>query len=270
MTALNLKREGHLIFINNPDTRVKLRYNLKLKCMEKYVPKKNDWHQAINQYAFFRPFSISDLQCEEEHFKKLIVVTEKMNPRCTNLSSFFSRMHEALVYENYEREGLETECHVNHSGYGYLNKCVLTKPLEFYHRDLINFFKKYKLKITVELEKVFISDYQLMKNIVMALSCLELEENEIKDFFSDAVYRIGTIKELIKSNYEIKALINYVVKYLKPFENLRYDESLTLLNDYYSMANKIGRDVKKYPKYLRSIHDIISANYNASKESIMK
>ena len=32
------------------------------------------------------------------------------------------------------------------------------------------------------------------------------------------------------------------------------------------MANTIGRDVKKYPKYLRSMHDIITANYNSYKK----
>ena len=31
------------------------------------------------------------------------------------------------------------------------------------------------------------------------------------------------------------------------------------------MASKIGREVKKYPKYLRSMHDIITSNYNAYK-----
>jgi len=39
--------------------------------------------------------------------------------------------------------------------------------------------------------------------------------------------------------------------------------SIELLHDYFQMASKIGRNVKKYPKYLRSMHDIITSNFKA-------
>jgi len=52
---------------------------------------------------------------------------------------------------------------------------------------------------------------------------------------------------------------------LLPFEGLRIGEGLRLLRDYYSMADQIGRKVKKYPKYLSSMHDIISVNHKVFK-----
>ena len=59
--------------------------------------------------------------------------------------------------------------------------------------------------------------------------------------------------------------MEYIVNYLNVFENIDINDALELLSDYYRMAKDIGRDVKKYPKYLRSMHDIISANYDAYK-----
>jgi hypothetical protein len=38
-----------------------------------------------------------------------------------------------------------------------------------------------------------------------------------------------------------------------------------LLRDYYRMGHTIGRDIKKYPTYLRSMHDIIQVNFETYK-----
>ena len=109
---ITLTRDKHIIYILNPKfPDVKLRFDLKNQRMEKL--KKGEWIKVDRQYAFFNGWSINDIVCEEEHFKGMILQTAKLNPYCTSLSSFISRMGEALNYENYIREGIKAECCVS-------------------------------------------------------------------------------------------------------------------------------------------------------------
>jgi len=146
---------------------------------------------------------------------------------------------------------------------------VLTKPLEFYSKNVINFFKKMSIIVTLDIEGAFIENYRLMNDFTQALSAsTEIDEANKKLFFEIVCgRRREDFQRLVKEyKYEPVALCSYACNYLHPFENLQLDESLNLLKDYYSMANLIGRDVKKYPKYLKSMHDIITSNFNAYKQ----
>lgn len=263
---LILKRDKNLIYIRSNNSKDILRYNLTAKYLEKYNSLKNKWVIVKQQYIFFRDFTINDIECEEEHFKKMIEKAKYLNPSCKNLSSFITRLHESLNYENYEKMGLKTECHVNYWG-RRRSKTILEEPLEFYSRDVIKFFINNKIEVTKKIENAFKKDYELMKNVINIISDDKYTLIERNDFLQDIISSITELKSLVISyKYNIKSLINYIYGYLKPFENIEPDEALELLSDYYSMANKIGRDVKKYPKYLKSMHDIITSNYNSFKK----
>ena len=97
----------------------------------------------------------------------------------------------------------------------------------------------------------------------------DFSDVEKKELFVEIIDRndyLADFKELIETyNYDIVALCKFLIQYLKPFENINIKEGINLLKDYYGMANKIERNVKKYPKYLKSMHDIITINYNAFK-----
>lgn len=262
-----LKRKKHLIYIENPESDVKLRYNLKRWCMEKKDKRDGEWKLSKQQYSFFRGFSVRDVECEEEKFKDMLQKSEHLNPFCESLSTFFNRLNEALVYENYSTFGVKAKCSVSRWDRRYRVKEVLTKPVEFYHKDIINFFKKYDIEVTPSIEKAFIRHYKAMKNIIYSLENSKIENEEKIEFFYSACYDSTIIRLIDEFNYDLPSLISYVFEYLKPFENLRLRESLEELYDYYRMAKLIGRNVKKYPKYLRSMHDIITANYNAYEKN---
>ena len=105
-----------------------------------------------------------------------------------------------------------------------------------------------------------------MTSIFNELDKLDIQEEEKIKFINQITYS-NTYSDLIyllkEEKYEVRALIKYLLEYLAPFENLEEREAIELLKDYYFMAKAIGRDIKKYPKYLKSIHDIITSNFNA-------
>lgn len=263
-----LERKKHFIYIKNAKSNDRLRYNLKEWQMEKKNKKTGEWRLSKQQYKFFRAFSIKDVECEEEKFKEMLKKTKQLNPFCYSLSTFFSRLNQALAYENYSSLGVKTKCYVSRWDRKYRVKEILTKPVEFYHKDIINFFKKYEIEVTPEIEKAFIRNYQIMKKIIYALENSNIEDKQKINFFEECIYSHSTIINLVREfNYDLPSLINYLFEYLKPFENLDLGDATSELYDYYRMAKLIGRNVKKYPKYLRSMHDIITANYNAYQKN---
>jgi len=229
---LILKREKHIIYIDNPKfPEKKLRYDLVNQRMEQ-LGKRKEWLPTSRQYAFFYSLSIPDIFCKEEHFKDLIQKTSQLNPRCTSLSTFFTRLHQALVYENYIQEGIKTQCSCD---WGYQR--ILTKPLEFYNRKVIAFFKKYKIEVTCDVERCFIEDCKFMNLIMEEIDQDYLDHVDKKDLFDSLVhnsYIRESIRDLMKKyNYDLTALIKYVYNYLKPFENLDFRTSIEQLKDYF-------------------------------------
>lgn len=277
MNKLILKRDKHIIYINNEKDKShnQLRYDLIKKQMEKYYYDKGEWKVVKHQYEFFSKFSISSIECEEEHFKKLIELAAKINLGCVSVSTFITRLDEVLPFENYIWEEIPFDLYAIRDYYGSIQKRGITKPLSFYNKNVVRFFKEFGIKITEDVENAFINNQQFLNNVIETLQGLEINRNEKQEIFNYIIRASryagtengGPIKKLLTiHNYDLKALINYIYGYLKPFENFTdVQDILETLEDYYRMAKVIGRDVKKYPKYLRSMHDIITSNFNAYK-----
>lgn len=270
MKPLILKRDRHIIKIINQEMEKTLRYDLKKMSMQK-MDKDGNWICVETQYPFFHGYHMGDIECPEEKFMKLIEKASYLNPTCQSVSTFISRLSNALVYENYIAQGIETECsRSRRRRWGGGERKILTKPLEFYSRHTINFIKKHKVRITVDMERCFINNKEWMERLIEALDYCDINDEQKKEFFLDLTYGdavYGHLIALIKDyRYDIKSLVNYLFNYLLPFENLGPRDSVCDLADYYRMANTMGRDVKKYPKYLRSMHDIITANFKSFKK----
>lgn len=269
MPKIILTREKHIINIFNESTGKMLRYNLKEMSLQKYDASYDKWFNVERQYAFFKNCSIYDLVCPEEKFSKLIEKSRHMNSNCSNLSTFISRLNYVMAHENFINAGIRTP--LTSSRYGRRNnERSIKRPYEWYTKHMIKFLKKFDIEVTVSVEQTFEKKYNLMEKIVVFLLDCEYRDNDIKDLFRAITgnnSRDDEFFELVERyNYEIKSLINYLLGYLRPFENLAPYNSLHHLRDYYRMASQIGRDVKKYPKYLRSMHDIITSNFNAYKK----
>ena len=265
MTKVILTRDKHLINIKIPDREGQVRYDLINKRMEKYH--KGNWICVEKQYKFFRDVGINDIETEEKHFLELIEKTMKINPFCSSLSTFISRLGSALIYENYIQEGIEAECYASRHRYG---SSILQKPLNFYRRDTINFFKNNHVMVTERVERAFSGNYEFLSNLVPLIDLCAVTEEVKKEVFEELVrsdYSLQRFKELVNVyKFDQLSLLKYFMEYLYPFENIKTYDGINLLCDYYKMGVQIGRNIKKYPKYLKSIHDILTANYNAYKQ----
>lgn len=269
MTIIKLKKNKHLIEISKEGTEKKLRYDLK----KKYMLRKNEkgiWQHVCHQYPYFMNCRISDIECEDEKFRKMIEVVQKLNPDCISISTFISRLDEGSIFENYIEQGVDFEIMVYRDYYGGWNNRSIEKPLSYYNVNTINFFKEKKIKLTRNIERIFGENKKILEEVIQLFYNKNMEKEKIKKLFDDLMYssyRIDPFQQLINDyKYEIKSLINYIYNYLEPFEGIRFSDAVNFLKDYNRMASAIGRNIKKYPKYLKSIHDIISINYNVYKE----
>lgn len=256
-------REKHFLYFTLPDSRCDVRYDLNEQVMQ-YFNKDRVWETREKCYSYFNGFSINDLSSEEEHFVKLIENARRLNCNCTHLSTFISRLGESLVGEQYSQAGIEFECS-GQGHYSYDRKNIITKPLNYYPKQLITLFKKSNFKVTTDFEDNYIENEKLMGKLVNILFDMQLDNEQIKDFLNHCDnYGFRNFVTLINEyNYDIKSLLNFIYNYLIPFENLSFSNSSQLLRDYYRMGSEIGRKLKRYPKYLKSMHDIITSNYNA-------
>lgn len=260
---MTMEREKHLIFFFNPKIpQKKIRYNLKKKRMERYIEKEKIWAPAFHEYEFFRGHAVYNINCPEEKFEKLLRKVIDLNPNCSSLSTFVTRFNDALVYENFIDNGVLTECRAQTR---WNHKRVLTKPAEFYSKPILNFLRNNEIILTCHLESAFTNYYSILEKAVLIIDKLDVPKKEKSDIFlaiADS-YRFNSLIQTHK--YDMDALIKYVASYLVPFENYSYCDAFSDLEDYFTMANAIGRNIKKYPKYLKSMHDIISSNYKAYK-----
>jgi len=261
---LYLTRERHLIYIYKPLNNKTIRYNLKEKKLQKQN-KEGEWCNVETQYTFFRGYSVYDLVVKEEKFKQLINTSKTINASCSSLSSFISRLNNALVYEGYISEGVRHNVRPIRDGWD--RNHTISKELNYYDKNVIKFFKEVDFFVDRSFEDTYVNNSEFMIKTIQILRSLDLDNEQKKKTLGN-IYQYSRLFNILVNdyNYDIKALIEYVVKYLKPFENLSFYKALNYLTDYYRMASMIGRKIKKYPKYLSSMHDIIMANYNAYKK----
>lgn len=274
MTGLLLKKSRHLLYVINRETKKFVRFNLKTKSLEKkYV--RSGWKAVEYQYDFFRGFKLVDLHYEDEKFYNLIKLSRKYNPRCSSLSTFIARLAECLVYEGFILEGIRFELDRDCWNGNYIH---LKHPLHDYDKITVKLLKDADYRITREFEKVFFgenryreddneNDKIFYRNLFSTVLEMNLDHDKSKELIGALIDSKARLKEMINEwKFDRKALLGYIVEYLDPFENVRYRDGIRTLHDYYNMAVQIGRKAKKYPKYLRSMHDIFSANFDAYKK----
>jgi hypothetical protein len=272
-----IRQEGRYLYFQN-DTGDEVRYDLKEKQMEsknRYL----EWIPRKQLYKFFKGKSIENLKahptCTEATavkfyriFKSIIAsIKNSSRHKGSTFSYFLSKFSEYSVVEEYESLGINyNERHIRDY-----------RSLKGANKDVIKVLQKIRtrtipaavIKRNVTLDNLCFAEEKI--NFFSAICRIMLDEDynedEIWSILEDFNYREDIWTDLVKTyNYDMKALMNYLIKYLIPFENCKPYNSIILLRDYYRMANEIGRKVKRYPKYLKSMHDIIEANYKSFKK----
>lgn len=275
---MTVSRDKHFVYFHKGSSCL-VRYNLKNRNMEKlhihkykYRPNQEEWLKVETQYEYFRGYTVHDIVCKEKKFKNLLLESANLNNSCRSLSSFVERLGNALVYENYIQQNINYDVSYK-SSYNYSSGNSIRyykhfkHPLEDYNKAVINFFKKTRYTVTNKFERVYFSNQKKWTDVIMIIDSLDMNnDDKIRVLNNLAINSEHYYNELVDFGYDTKSLINYLINYLEPFENCNVGEGLRYLRDYYRMSSAIGRNIKKYPKYLKSMHDIIEANYKSHKK----
>lgn len=244
-----------------------IRYDLKRQQLQRF--KRRQWRDAQHQYHFFRDRTLSELEFESDKFKELIEVVKKCNTNCKNISTFITRIAECLLYETYINEGvkfkLEFEYRHNERK---PSQPSLKHKLTDYDKHVIQFFKQHQITVTKQIEKWYFGNEARSLRQLMSLMKANITDDQFTQLIGNITYyRDNQWNTLIEEyHYDPKSLVEYLFNYIWQYEALDLSEALEHLIDYYRMGRQMGRYAERYPKYLRSMHDIFNANFKSFKK----
>lgn len=124
----------------------------------------------------------------------------------------------------------------------------------------------------VTLSRELVEHYKANPDIYHVAYSLEyttLTEKDVSDALAFRMFYYGgsVVHALIKQyGYTAKSLFLYLDR-LATFEALRVYEALELLRDTVSMCHAISPKYDKYPRYLKTTHDIVRRNYDRMKQA---
>lgn len=264
---LKLHKEGPMVYITNNELGKTIRFNLKNKSMEKQNDK-DEWYSVKQQYKLFKDCNLDNIEYTNKDFEKLLHLCTDTYNSTKSLSTYISNLDRVLIYEPFIQYGFECRASYRTDWNGSCNPKTIEIPMNKYPKELLKFLKSMDQSISsyTEMSEENMEEYA---KFIMALNNSTLDDEQKKELYGLYSCRYSTRDSwnmlVDEYNFEPKALAGYLCNYLKKFEGLEFDEGVRTLKDYYRMAKRIGRNVKKYPKYLKSMHDIIQSNYDAYK-----
>lgn len=225
-----------------------------------YRKRKNsdEYYSVKNAYVFFSGVHYSDIDFQDEKYKKFIKIISNKLYKCRSISTFLERLKKYSHLENYILLNMNFSNSIQH-------------PTTIYNKRTLKLLIKYNVRIDNYLEQNYLLNKNTYDKMFVILDEYYYEYyNFINNFLSNTInsyhYHDDNFLYLIKTNnYNLKELINHVF-YYNTREAISISNCLTLLKDYSNMQKNITKKFKKYPRYLRSIHDIVVSNYNTYKK----
>lgn len=256
-----IKDRGVLIFSH--DERGIAKYDLKTGNM--FREKNGKESQAKSLTLFFRGYNIDRAfsNINDEKFIDFMKYVNKKENTCYSVGTFLSRMGKYIKAEPFHKLGINLRDNV------YLSNVDMKLIPKDIIRILINVCSDGNCKIENVFFRIVNSENRdVYFNMIRHMN-MKHDISSVKSFIRLNVWRFEQMIEFIKEyNYDYKSFVDYIV-YIKEIEGIRFGGSLGYLKDYYSQSLAMARNkksVEKYPKFLRSKHDIISSHYNLFKE----
>lgn len=245
---------------------------------------------------FFRGLEEKDViesfpKKEYQDFLRFISNAER---RCTNVGTFLERLPRYDVIENYFLLGIKINGETAYKPYNADEYRIGREPTSLYSKDFIKFMAESGHRFSHSVQSNYKQDKELLDNIARHLRTKYSNEftlfNTFASWLDSYYYSLDKFKKLLNNfNYEYKTLIDMLVFYGRG-EGIELSQAISYLLDYADMQKKlhqkiiykdgvivrddegkakfIQRKFEKYPKYLRSIHDIVQKNYRTIQEQV--
>lgn len=238
--------------------------------MREYKFDKDKWYQRKSLIWFFKDMNrlnFKEWEFEDEKLSRFIELIARDNYNCKNIGSFVKRMKEnedteillKMGFDVRSLNGISSDTleHVNKIPKDIIKWFINNKIFDpFVLRDLAqeqtnqNAFRNC---LNLQYDKYFI------RSFVMSDLCSTYYRNYKFNYL---------LPDIIKEyNLEIKRTVSYVY-YLNTSEGMSMRDIRDYWLDYLKMSKLVYNKGKyeKYPKYLRSKHDILQIHYNLYKE----
>jgi len=242
------KDKSKLIFKRKYDGRIAT-YDLADASMYNFQGRKV---KSLN--SFFVNSSFNEITWEDENYREFVNNVNKNNSRISNVGSMLSLLHQYRHNEGYILLGLPIR--------GRMEQPISDYP-KAVRKFLLNKFKDSRRGYDCTKWCKSLANKGSNKiAIIQTLVQLDLEYL-VKDV---DIWEMNVISDLVKDyNMDLKALLLKIAEYVRR-EGLSFFKTLTELQDYNSMSQKMTTKYQKYPKYLLSTHQITVRNYNAFRE----
>lgn len=230
--------------------------------MREYKSSKNKWFPRKSLTWFFKDFDtygFNDWYFEDDKLKLFFTYLADNYHKCHNIGTFIKRMKENETIEVLLKMGFHVTRYTS----------VYSDTLEHINsipKDIRKWFidnKKFDALAFSNLSHKF---YQGMMRNLLLIDDLEFIWSFV-DYWFGSYYSSDMLENIKLNNLDIKRFVSYVY-YLYKSENLSHKEINNNLFDYLRMAKLVYQNgrFEKYPKYLKSKHDIVNVHYELFKE----
>lgn len=238
--------------------------------MREYKFDKDKWYQRKSLIWFFKDMNrlnFKEWEFEDEKLSRFIELIARDNYNCKNIGSFVRRMKENEDTEILLKMGFDVRSLSD----------ILSDTLEHVNKipkDIIKWFINNKIFNPFVLRDL--AQEQTNQNAFRNCVNLQYDKDFIRSFIMSDLcstyyrnYKLEyLLPDIIKEyNLEVKRIVSYVY-YLNTSEGMSMRDIKDYWLDYLKMSKLVYNKGKyeKYPKYLRSKHDILQIHYNLYKE----
>ena len=283
---LTYRKEGKfLVFNRNNET---LNYNLSDGTMLRIKNGKEDYMKSV--HSFFRNIDPDSLlKLLEDDFKEVLgFIYHIHNNRFNNAGTLLHKLQKCMKFESYIKVGMKP----------LLNR--IYRYSQYYRDNNDMLFQMPELKLlNSRFAKILNSEnsYERLDNYSLGDLVAILKSTDNSEFFLSIynliekhkllpqdeifLYTLKNIKKVRtcvdKYNCDLSSLLNYMIFRIEDMENYGYNSWEDYI-DYLDMQTKIvtlakelnpnliiSSKVEKYPKYLKTNHDIVVKIYNNYK-----
>ena len=202
--------------------------------------------------TFFRGVYFGDITFEDEAYRKFVNSINQSEGRVRNVGTMLERLYKYRHNESYFLLGINV-------------RGARQYPVSHYPKAVMKFIRATNNVWRMDQWFRFFGEDEDKKKAQLLQSMVQLED-EINFFGNIDVYYFRSLLDMHTAyNMDYKSMLLQINNYIRR-EGLTFQNTVTNLRDYNSMASKMSTKYQKYPKYLLSTHAIVNKNYQAFKE----